>query len=135
LSEGELQILHVIGTDSMNPEQLLAFAQQKARENRYEMVRLICKKALLSSPNYEDMRLLMGRTYLWQGDFETARKYFEESRKRTPNSGQPWKALIEVEMKTKNYQKAIELSDEAYRQFQNPDFIVLKEEAIKAKSK
>jgi tetratricopeptide (TPR) repeat protein len=99
------------------------------------MVRLICKKALLSSPNYEDMRLLMGRTYLWQGDYETARKYFEESRDRSPNSGQPWKALIENEMKAKNYQKAIELSDDAYQQFQNPDFIVLKEEAVKANSK
>lgn len=134
LSPGELQVLHALGTDTMNPEQLLALAQLKTRENRYDLAKLICKKTLLSSPNYEDIRLLLGRVYLWEGDFKTAEKYFEESRRRSPNSGQPWKALIEKEMKTKNYQKAIELSNEAYRQFQNPDFLELKQKAVKAKS-
>jgi lipoteichoic acid synthase len=134
LTPRELQVLHFLGTDTMNPEQQLATAKMCAAANNYKITRLICKKTLLSSPNYEDMRLLLGRTYLWEGDYETAGKYFEESRRRSPNSGQPWKALIEKEMRVKNYQKAIELSNEAYLRFQNPDFIELKQNAVKAKS-
>lgn len=125
----DLALLHLLGADSINAEQLYTLAQIKARENRFNETRLICKRALQLSPGYTDIRLLLGRTYLWEGDYATARKYFEDCIRRSPTSAQSRKALIENETKAGNYQKAISMAHEGYKQFADDDFIKLKKEA------
>jgi phosphoglycerol transferase MdoB-like AlkP superfamily enzyme len=129
-SQVEQAELRRLGTDSLNPEQLFGKAQKSAKAKRYDEARLICKKALILSPNYTDIRLLLGRTYLWEGDYDMARKCFEESIRRSPTSGQSKKALIEIETKMGNYREAIRLADEGYKQLADEDFLKLKKIAI-----
>lgn len=133
-SSNEITIIQSLGLDTLNPEQLFALAQQKSRANDFEQTRLICKKALINSPNYTDVRLLLGRTFYWEGNYERAMKNFEECRKRNPNNEEVWIAMVENEIKAANYQHAIKLANEGYGQFEDKDFIKLREKALKLKS-
>jgi hypothetical protein len=126
----ELQLLHNLGADKMDPDQLLRAAQKQAWTNHTENARLLCEWALISSPHYTDIRLLLGRTYLWRDDYRTARKHFEECVRREPDNLESWKILVETEIRAQHYQQAIKLSNEAYRLFKNPGFLGLRKKAV-----
>lgn len=132
-SSTELHIIQQLGLDTLNPEQLFALAQLKASENDYVKARLICRKALKNSHDYGDARLLLGRTYYWEGNYEQAKKFFEEQKKRTPDNKEVWTVLIENELKAANYQQALELADEAFMRFRDRDFLSLRKKALDGK--
>jgi lipoteichoic acid synthase len=127
-------ILKSIGADTLNPEQLYAAAQFNVQQNRFDTARLIAKKALLTSPNYTDIRLLLGRTHAWDGNYDSARTCFKEAVRRVPNSEQAWRALIENEIKFDHNKEAVQYANEAYAQFQAKEFLALKKKAQQTKA-
>ncbi|MES2780018.1 MAG: sulfatase-like hydrolase/transferase [Bacteroidota bacterium] len=106
--------LRFMGVEGMNPEQLLAAAYKRTIVKQYNNARLICKWCLITSPNFIDVRLVLGRTYAWEGNYDEAQKQFSESVKRSPLNGEAWRALIDNELLFGHYEKAIEISKQAH---------------------
>lgn len=69
-------------------------------EKRYDDARLIARHVLRSSPNYHDMRMLLGRSYAWEGNHEKASLNFEEVIRRNPSYCDAYSALSDLALWT-----------------------------------
>ncbi|MES2558524.1 MAG: sulfatase-like hydrolase/transferase [Bacteroidota bacterium] len=114
--------LRFMGIDKMNAEQMFAAALKRAEVKQFSNVRLICKWCLVSNPNFIDMRLVLGRAYSWEGNYEEAKQQFAESVKRAPLNDEAWLALIDNELFYKQYEKALEFSEQAYALFPKSNY-------------
>jgi len=87
-------ILRFMGADSMTNDELLREATRRFNAHQIENGRLLCRKIINISPNYTDARLLLGNSYIWQGNFKDGRSILEVAFKRNPNSEQTLVAII-----------------------------------------
>ena len=51
-------------------------ARQLAFSGHYDEARLLCRFVLAKSPNYHDVRILYGRTYAWNKQYDVAAASF-----------------------------------------------------------
>ena len=65
--------------DSLNldMDRLFLFARDKAFAKQTDEARMICRRILAAAPNFHDVRTLLGRTYTWNKDYETAKRLFK----------------------------------------------------------
>lgn len=91
--------------------------------------RNICKQILLEGFN-SDVALLMGRTYAWDGLYDSARVVFNEVLVQKSGNMEAFDALSDVEYWSENYEKAIEYCDAAIEIDPGDDSFVLKKARI-----
>lgn len=103
-----------MGIDTMNADQMFYAARKRAEVKQFDNVRLICKWCLLTNPNFTDIRLMLARTYLWQGNYHEAHKHFAECVKRSPLNREAWREIINNEVVFGNYAKAIAYAEQAH---------------------
>lgn len=125
----ELYMLQHVNADSLSPDSLFWLARKYIFAGNYYMGRIICEKALLSSPNYSDIRILLGRSYSWNHAYDMAQKQFEESIRRMPDCSDAYSAMIDMETWRGNYTRAIRMADLAYKKFEDKGFLHQKERA------
>ncbi|MEQ8531407.1 MAG: tetratricopeptide repeat protein, partial [Imperialibacter sp.] len=51
---------------------------------------------LNNSPNYSDARILIGRTFVWEGKYSQATPILQEAQRRSPNYEDVYQALADV---------------------------------------
>src|SRR5690348_6487363 len=66
------------GYDTLGVDELFKIAREKAFGGEREESRKICTLILSRSPGYADVKILMGRTYAWDGNRAEARRLFKE---------------------------------------------------------
>lgn len=88
-------------------------AQEFARDGKFTEARAICKKLLSISPNYHDVRTLLGRTYSWEHQYDNAREIFKDVIDRAPNYSDGYVALAQVEYWSSNPDTALRYIDTA----------------------
>lgn len=93
----ERALLEELQLADKNPEALFIYARQAAFDQRYEEARLIGRHVLRDHPNYHDMRVLVGRTYSWNGDYAEAETYFRDVIRRNPLYADAYSALADAE--------------------------------------
>jgi YaiO family outer membrane protein len=91
--------------------------------------RSICKQILANGFN-SDVALLMGRTYAWDGFYDSARVVFNEVLVQKPGNMEAYDALSDVEYWSENYEKAVEYCDLAIQKDPTDDAFVLKKAKI-----
>jgi YaiO family outer membrane protein len=101
----------------------LAFNGERAK------ARSICKQILAEGFN-SDVALLMGRTYAWDGSYDSARVVLTEVLIQKPGNEEALDALSDVEYWAENYEKAIEYCDEALKNDSLAEKFVLKKAKI-----
>lgn len=101
----------------------LAFNGERAK------ARQICKQILVEGFN-SDVALLMGRTYAWDGNYDSARIVLSEVLIRKPGNVEALDALSDVEYWAENYEKAIEYCNLALRNDSTAENFVLKKARI-----
>ncbi len=69
-------------------------------EKRYDDARLIARHVLRGSPNYHDMRMLLGRSYAWEGNHEKASLNFNEVIRRNAGYCDAYSALSDLALWT-----------------------------------
>lgn len=84
-------------------------ARQMAFDNKYNMARAVAKRILLSVPEYHDVRILIGRTYAWEGNYDEAQGYFEEVLKMDSTYSDVYNAYFDSEYWADNNQKALDV--------------------------
>lgn len=101
----------------------LSFGGERAK------ARNICKQILSEGFN-SDVALLMGRTYAWDGMYDSARVVFNEVLVQKPGNMEAYDALSDVEYWSENYERAIEYCDAAIQNDPTDESFVLKKARI-----
>lgn len=116
----------------LNSDQLFQSARDRAFAGKYDEARLICRKLLRNSPNFHDVRTLLGRTYAWEKRFGEARATFEEVIRRAPMYSDAYAALADVEFWAGNSDQALGVVLGALQRFPANQDILLREAKILA---
>ena len=100
-----------------------AFGGERAK------ARSICKQILSEGFN-SDVALLLGRTYAWDGQYDSARVVLNEVLAQKPGNMEAFDALSDIEYWSENYEKAIEYCDAAIQNNPTNESFVLKKARI-----
>lgn len=65
--------------DSFDPDQLLIEARELIFDKKYSQGRQVAFRALDKYPNYADILILVGRSYAWEGKYDSASIYLERA--------------------------------------------------------
>ncbi|MES2630144.1 MAG: sulfatase-like hydrolase/transferase, partial [Bacteroidota bacterium] len=97
LTPGDKTFLQASGIGKLGVDDQFFKARDLAFDGKYEQSRIVLKNILNSSPNYSDVRILLGRTYLWQDRYDDARKELKEAARRSPAYQDVYIALVDCE--------------------------------------
>lgn len=112
---------------------LFSRARQLAFSGHYEEARLLCRYVLAKSPNYHDVRILFGRTYAWNKQYEVAAASFAEVLRRNPAVEDAYLAWIDDERWAGRKDSALLLTQKGLKLL--PDSKDLKEREAKLTAK
>ena len=104
-------------------------ARKSAFDGDYIKARSICRQILASDFN-SDVALLLGRTFAWEGLYDSARVVLTDVLVRKPGNEEALDALSDVEFWADNYEKAVEYCNEAISNNISPEKFVLKKARI-----
>ncbi len=109
-----LGILVLSGVTAKLTAQTFEEARNLAFSGEREKARDICRQILAVEFN-SDVALLLGRTFAWDGLYDSARFVFSNVLVQKPGNTEAFDALSDVEYWSGNYEKAIEYCDEALK--------------------
>ncbi|MEB8329143.1 YaiO family outer membrane beta-barrel protein [Flavobacteriaceae bacterium KMM 6897] len=112
------------------PQKALSAAQKLAfDDNRYE-ARVILNNVLLEHPDYHDARVLLAKTFSWDGQYENARKEFNKVLSQDKMVKDAWIGAVNNELYAENYYLALGLSNKSLHYLrQDQDLSLLKARA------
>lgn len=113
----------VVGAQTFEEARQYAFNGERGK------ARQICKSILAEGFN-SDVALLMGRTYAWDGKYDSARIVFNEVLIQKPENIEVLGAFADVEYWSEEYDKAVEYCDMALKKEPNSEFYILKKARI-----
>lgn len=96
-----------IDSAGLSVDQQFQVAREYAFEGDYNRSRAISKRLLLEVPEYHDIRILMGRTYTWNREYDKARELFQEVIRRDSSDFDTYNALFDTEYWSGNYPEAL----------------------------
>ncbi|MCW3073332.1 MAG: sulfatase [Flaviaesturariibacter sp.] len=99
--------LALLSGGSNAPDTLFMKARNLAASDQYNDTRLLCRKILMESPNYHGVRVLLGRTYLWEHKYAASVPYFKEVLRREPTFEDAYLAWIDAEIWSGNKDSAL----------------------------
>jgi tetratricopeptide (TPR) repeat protein len=108
-------VLARIEEDGLAPDEQFQLAREKAFAGQYEVARAIVRPLLEAYPDYHDVRLLLGRTYAWTHQFDTAREHFRAVLQRDETYLDAYNALADAERWAKRPQAALSVLDTGLR--------------------
>lgn len=124
-----LAFLLLAGLFSDIAAQTFEEAQNYAFNGERAKARSICREILSKGFN-SDVALLMGRTFTWDGKYDSARVVFNEVLIYKPDNMEVLSAFADVEYWSENYSKAIEYCDLALQKDSIAEEFVLKKAKI-----
>lgn len=105
-------LLNTGGISGLLKAQTFEEARTHAFNGEREKARSICR-AILKDGFNSDVALLMGRTYAWDGKYDSARVVLQNVLMQRPGNMEAYDALSDVEFWADNNEKAIEYCNEA----------------------
>ena len=110
-------------------------ARNLALNGNRTKARQLCK-AILAQGFNSDVALLLGRTYAWDGKYDSTRIVLNEVLANNPESMEALDAFADVEYWSENYAKAIEYCDLALKKDpKNEDFLFKKAKILHSSEK
>jgi len=81
----------------------------------YEIARAIAKRILLRTPEYHDVRILIGRTNAWQGNYDQAEKHFKKVLKEDEIYEDTYNAYTDNEIWQGDYETALQVIEQGLK--------------------
>ncbi|PQJ34822.1 hypothetical protein BSZ35_09595 [Salinibacter sp. 10B] len=126
-------VLARIDEQDLNTTEQFQVARRKAFDGDYAVARALCRRLLQTSPDYHDVRTLLGRTYAWTQQFDTARDHFRTILQRNPAYYDAYNALADVELWAGRPRAALETINAGLdRHPDRADFLAKKAKALLA---
>ena len=85
-----------LAQESFDPDMLYLDARKLILEGKREEGRMILSKVLGKYPEYGDVLILMGRSYAWDGKYDSAAIYFEKALIANPTYEDAYIAYIDL---------------------------------------
>lgn len=101
----------VIAQESFDPDELYFEARKLILDGKREEGREILRKVLSKYPEYADVLVLMGRSFSWDGAYDSAGIYYERALLASPEYEDVYVAYIDNLFWSSNYEKASEVLD------------------------
>jgi YaiO family outer membrane protein len=101
-----------LAQERINEDDLFKHAKDIGIAGKRVEARQICQQILKQNPDHHDARVLLGRLYAWDGEYEQARREFSTVLMARPNYIEAREAMIDVELWSSNPQEALRLSEE-----------------------
>ncbi len=98
-------------TASNDPDELFAQARRLAFSGKREEARKICVSILERTPDYYDVRILLGRLYAWDRRYDLARVELTRVLDGSPGQLDARKALVDVELWSGHPDQALKVAD------------------------
>ena len=115
----------LLAQDISNVDSAFLKARHFAFTNKYDSAKNLCRKILVKTPNYSDVRVLLGRVYFWNNQTDSA--FYEL---KTVLSKKPYEdafiALADMERWTDNYDTSLFYTKEGLSYFPNSEDLVIK---------
>lgn len=99
--------------DFPNPDNQFQKARELAFSKQYAEARGICYEILKNTESYSDARILLARTYSWEGKYDSARHHLQIVIHKDNYNLDAYLALADVETWSQNCGKAGEICDSA----------------------
>lgn len=115
---------------SLGTDELFEKAREQAFNGNRELSREMLSFILQNSPDYHDVRILLGRTYAWDGKYEDARKELQAVLSRWPENLDAFNALTDCEMWSEQFYAALEVADRGLKIFPNDEDLLYKRASI-----
>lgn len=80
----------------MNPEQKYQLTRELAFSGKYNDARQLGFKILDSIPKFDDVSLLIARTYLWEAKYDSAQKYIDKVLTNNPDNIEAQEAQLDL---------------------------------------
>ncbi len=97
------------GQDSFDPDELLIQARELILDGKYHEGRKIAFKALSQYPEYADILILVGRSYAWEGTYDSASIYLERAIVASPTYADGYSAYLDNLSWAEEFEKAKEI--------------------------
>ncbi|MBX6379105.1 MAG: tetratricopeptide repeat protein [Thermoflavifilum aggregans] len=98
-------------------------------QHQYDKAIALCKQGLALSPDYLDIRLLLGRLYMLTHQYDLARIELSRVLAKQPNNADALTYLINLEMQDKRYDEALCYANTALYYYPDSVFFILKKTA------
>lgn len=115
---------------NMDTDELFQAARKKAFNGERKEAREMLQFILESSPNYHDVRILLGRTYAWDGQRDAARKEFRTVLEKSPENLDALNAYTDVEMWDDQYEQAFVVAERGLKVYPNDEDLLYKKASI-----
>jgi YaiO family outer membrane protein len=113
-------------------DELFARARQLAFSGRRAEALELCRAALLRSPGYLDIRILMGRIHAWDGRYDEGRIELQQVLRARPDYLDARLALVDLELWSDHPRAAADLCDQGLALRPEPLLLLRKARALKA---
>ena len=107
----ELSSYQLLAQDTLDVDKAFFRARELAFNGKRNEARQLARRILRKSPGYTDVKILMGRTFTWDKQYDSARVVLEPLVQTTPPSQDALHALIDLETWSDNPQKALQYAD------------------------
>ncbi|NEU08128.1 YaiO family outer membrane beta-barrel protein [Flavihumibacter sp. R14] len=112
---------------NISSDDLLKSAQSAIRqEKNYPKAISLLKTAISQSPDYSDLRIMLGRVYTWSDSPDSARTQFQAVLQKDPANEDALNASFDLEYWNKNLPRSLEIVDQALKHYPNSEELVLK---------
>lgn len=95
--------------EELTKEEQFERGRSLAFDGKYFESRSILKSLLNESPNFHDARILLGRTYGWNHEYDSAITYFKQTVKRAPAYADAYSAWCDVEFWRGDNERSLEV--------------------------
>ncbi|MEW5797702.1 MAG: sulfatase-like hydrolase/transferase [Bacteroidota bacterium] len=120
----------------LNTDQQFNRARTLAFNGQFVEARAICVSLLSRSPNYHDVRTLLGRTYAWDHQYDRAKEIFLEVIRRSPQYPDAFVGIAQVEFWSSEPEKGLASVNKALDiQPENLDARLLKAKILRSMEK
>ncbi len=104
-------------------------------EKRYDDARLIARHILRKLPNYDDMRMLLGRSYAWQGNHKEASRNYQEVIRRNPSYCDAYSALSDLALWADRLSDALKIIEKGLAQDANNTDLLMRKARVQERLK
>ena len=116
---------------SLGVDDLFAVAREEAFDGKRQEAREKLLHILESSPNYAEVRILLGRTYAWDGKYQEAIDQLKQVVASDPNNIDGINALTDAYQWSDDYESALQTANMGLRlQSSSNDFLYKKASAL-----
>jgi predicted Zn-dependent protease len=103
----------LLAQDTLDVDQAFLQARELAFNGKRSEARQLARRILRKSPGYTDVKILIGRTYTWDRQYDSARTVLVPLTQTTPPKQDALNALIDLETWSDHPYQAIIYADQA----------------------